>query len=234
MKKATICISFDVEFEWGRKHLKNYSEFIPRIQKEEQMIEKLLALFKLYNIHVTWAVVGALFDEKKDLINTFLVDRHEVASHSYAHLDYKKATKKEAEKDIQKVVASALKNRIQLTSFVFPFNHINHIDVLRRYGFTTYRDAYTFYFPSTRRWGRCIPKGWRYRLVKIAVDRAVQKGTVFHLWTHPIDFVDNHDMLFSEFTSIINYVSELRKKKVLDIKTMAEIAHDASDSKKNR
>src|SRR6266700_2913773 len=91
MKKGIFCISIDLELLWGRKDM-DYSKFIKRTKKERIIIKKLLLLFKKYNIPVTWAVVGKLYEGKdplwsaKDILKWIKNDKiHELASHTYSH-----------------------------------------------------------------------------------------------------------------------------------------------------
>ena len=223
--KGIFYLSFDVEFEYGRKHLKNYPDFIPRIKNEEMIIKRLLLLLKKYHIKATFAVVGRLFEERLEIIKLIKDHGHEIASHSLTHPDFKKITRKQAEYEIKMCVALAKKEGLSLKSFVFPFNRIAHLDLLKKYGFTSFRGLKTTYFPSTRRLGKFIPKGWRFKLTKLGIDKAVKDGRVFHLWTHPIDFTDNTRELFLEFENILRYISILKKSDRIEIKVMREVSY---------
>lgn len=66
MKTGAFVISLDFELRWGThlwdgKH--NYDE---NILGAREAIPKMLSVFERYNIHVTWAIVGALFAEKRE------------------------------------------------------------------------------------------------------------------------------------------------------------------------
>src|SRR6266478_1850693 len=91
MKKGIFCISIDLELLWGRKDL-DYSKFINKTKKERNIIKKLLALFKKYNIPTTWATVGKLYTGKnplwsgKDIVKLIKNQKiHELGSHTYSH-----------------------------------------------------------------------------------------------------------------------------------------------------
>lgn len=82
----------------------------------------------------------------------------------------------------------------------------------------------SFHFLSNRGLRRFVPRGVRFEKAKKGIDRAIREKKIFHMWTHPLDIVDGNGELFAELKKIILYVVEKRNKKVLDIKTMGEIA----------
>ena len=67
MSRGSFTISLDFELFWGvraNKELETYQESLLGVY---EAIPKMLALFKKYNIHATWATVGFLFH--KDIEN---------------------------------------------------------------------------------------------------------------------------------------------------------------------
>lgn len=84
----------------------------------------------------------------------------------------------------------------------------------------------SFHFLSNRGVRKFIPKGMRFKKAKKGIDRAIQEKKTFHLWTHPLDVVDQDGELFNELKEIILYAVEKRDKQLLDIKTMGGIAED--------
>ncbi len=136
MKKGTFCISIDLELLWGRKDL-NYTKFIPKIKKERKIIKKLLELFTKYEIPVTWAVVGKLYENGdelwsgKDIINSIKKEKiHELGSHTYSHEIINQISAKQANDEFAKNKAF---------SFVFPRNRVKYLDLLKKNGFKVYR-----------------------------------------------------------------------------------------------
>lgn len=248
MKTGIFCISIDTELLWGRKDL-DYSGFISKTKKERYIIKKLLNLFKKYNIPVTWAIVGKLKENGtdlwsgKDIINWIKNDKiHELASHSYSHEDFTKISKEKAQKEFSNPKGN---------SFIFPRNHISHLNLLKKNGFKSYRgkDKSEFelliprqtptslpinrngifeipssmYFVSARGIRKHIPLGLRYLKSKIGINAAISKKEIFHLWFHPVDFADNTEKLLLELEKIIKYADIKRKQKKLEIKTMEQI-----------
>jgi peptidoglycan/xylan/chitin deacetylase (PgdA/CDA1 family) len=65
LKNSSLVISLDFELHWGV--FDTYGEsYNDNILGARIAIPKILALFKKYNIHATWAVVGFLFNEDKN------------------------------------------------------------------------------------------------------------------------------------------------------------------------
>jgi len=67
--------------------------------------------------------------------------RHEIASHSFAHIYYGDAecSASAARADLAAAVAAAEPKDITLKSFVFPRNQVGHLDVLHEHGIHAYR-----------------------------------------------------------------------------------------------
>lgn len=209
MKKGTLCLSFDVEGKWGR------TPGFSGVERETEYVKKLLSIISSRKMRATWAVVGKLFEEDKPLIRLLQASGHEIASHSYSHKDYYRITKEEAEEECKK-------NTLYSSSFVFPYNHIGYLDVLSAHGFRTFRTG-GIYFPSKRKLGKFLPKGARAFIAKRMLDWTVWKGGVLHLWSHPIDFIDDSGQLFGEFIDILDYAYSMKKQGNLEIKTMDQV-----------
>jgi peptidoglycan/xylan/chitin deacetylase (PgdA/CDA1 family) len=159
MKKGTLCISFDVELLWGR-HGGNWLPFEQRANRVRPVIKKLLQLFKKYEIPATWAMVGHLFYTNDKLPSLYAPDimqsisrvkDQEIGCHSLFHTDFKSpfCTKERAEMEIKECVRLAKTKKISLKSFVFPYNAVDHLDILTKYKFTCYRgdDQYSVHSP---------------------------------------------------------------------------------------
>lgn len=249
MKKGMFCISIDTELLWGRKDL-DHSKFVTKVKKERDIIKKLLNLFNKYNTPVTWAIVGKLYEKGDllwsgvDIIQSIKQAKiHELASHSYTHEDFTKISASEAKIEFSKPKAY---------SFVFPRNHIAHLPLLKKAGFSTYRgrdkSEYELLIPKVPPTGTCrqrqglieipssmyfvsargirsyIPFGVRYQKSKLGINQAINRKEIFHLWFHPIDLVDNSANLLSELEMILKYAHKMRQNKLLEIKTMEQIA----------
>jgi len=89
---------------------------------------------------------GGTIDENpswfgKDLINHILDSKvnHEIGCHSFSHVEFGSAKREVAESELQLSIEAAEKMDISLESFVFPRNNVGHLDLLKEYGFTSYR-----------------------------------------------------------------------------------------------
>ena len=249
MKTGIFCISIDFELLWGRRDMPNLDYFEKRIPDERKAIDKLLSLFKKYEIPTTWATVGKLYEKGDsnycglDIIKKIKkVKNQEIGSHSYTHPVFTEISKSEAETEFSK---------FRKKSFVFPRNKIKYLKELKNTSFESYRgvDSNPFellmprippvyspsynqgllniqgsmYFVSGRGLKRFIPTNLRYIKSKLGIDNAVKNKKVFHLWFHPIDFVDDSQKLFSDFEKILKYANEMKEQNKLQILNMDQI-----------
>lgn len=194
---------------------------------------------------------------------------HEIGSHTFSHVSFggKYCTAELAESEIRECVSLARKQGVRLSSFVFPYNSIGYLSVLKRYGFTAYRGVQenfifkrgfiqkffmlldllgvikpfvsspimkdglinipaSMYFISSRGLRRYIPKDVRFKKAKRGINMASKKKMVFHMWSHPIDFVDDSDHLLLELEKIFRYTAQLRDNGLIDTFTMGDIAKE--------
>jgi hypothetical protein len=249
MNKPVFCISIDFELLWGRRDKSNLDFFGKRIGKERIVVNRILSLFKKYDIPATWAVVGKLYENGNPnycgtdvLKNIAQLKSQEIASHSYTHPVFTEISKEEAIVEF---------NKFKKKTFVFPRNKIKYIPELKKAGFKTYRgkDEYaqelliprvppvyspfkqdgltnipgSMYFVSGRGLKKYIPKNLRYFKCKLGIDNAIRQNKIFHIWFHPIDFVDDSIKIFSDFEKVLMYASSKRSKGLLDILTMKDI-----------
>ena len=79
--------------------------FVKWDEYENRIVETtpaLLELFSKYNVKSTFFVVGYFAEKFPKLINEIQEGGHEIASHSFSHMDLRKASKIEIEKDLIK------------------------------------------------------------------------------------------------------------------------------------
>lgn len=249
MKTGIFCISIDFELLWGRKDMPNLKYFEGRIPKERIVIDKLLKLFKKYNIPTTWATVGKIYEKGNpnysgiEIIKKIkTVPNQEIGSHSYTHAVFTEITKSEAINEF---------NKFKKRSFVFPRNKIKYLNGLKDAGFKSYRGADkseyelliprfppvhsvkiedgllniqgSMYFVSGRGLKRFIPKNLRYFKSRLGIDNAIKQQKIFHLWFHPIDFVDDSKKLFEDFKKILIYADKKRGEGKLQILNIDQI-----------
>ena len=92
-------MSVDFEDYFCDLPFSEWEKYESRITKTTEI---LLDLFSKYNIKSTFFVVGYIAQKYPNLINEIKEKGHEIASHSYSHLDLRKATRNEVEKDLLK------------------------------------------------------------------------------------------------------------------------------------
>jgi peptidoglycan/xylan/chitin deacetylase (PgdA/CDA1 family) len=77
----------------------------------------------------------------RDIIETILSSRirHEIGLHTFSHVPFSKCSRLVAESEIKEGIRAASKLGIVMTSFVFPYNQIGHLDLLKANGFRIFR-----------------------------------------------------------------------------------------------
>ena len=76
-----------------------WEQYENRIQENTDL---LLDLFKKYHVIATFFVLGYIAEKFPQMIKKILDQGHEIASHSYSHVDLRKVTPEEFEKDLVK------------------------------------------------------------------------------------------------------------------------------------
>jgi len=99
----------------------------------------LLELFKKNHVKATFFTLGYIAEKFPELIESIVREGHEIASHSYSHLDIRKATKEQFESDLLKSL-KILENISgeKIYGFRAPFFSINKktfwaFKILRKY-----------------------------------------------------------------------------------------------------
>lgn len=94
-------MSVDLEDFFCDLPFEQWSNYESRVKKNTK---KILELFEKYEIKATFFTLGYIADKFPDLIKEIDDRGHEIASHSYAHLDIRKTSKEEFEKDLKKSI----------------------------------------------------------------------------------------------------------------------------------
>src|SRR5690606_26867640 len=68
-------ISLDFELFWGIRDKFSFEQYGPNVLGVWQVVPKLLALFARYDVHATFATVGAMFAENLEELNNFLPEK---------------------------------------------------------------------------------------------------------------------------------------------------------------
>jgi len=81
-----------------------FSEWDKYESRIVQTTKPLLDLFERYNVKATFFTVGHIAEKFPELIDQIVKMGHEIASHSYSHLDIRKSTPEQFEKDLVKSI----------------------------------------------------------------------------------------------------------------------------------
>lgn len=164
---------------------------------------------------------------------------HEFGCHSFSHIHCADeiCPPKVFEDELRASKDAASNFGLVFKSFVFPGGTVGNLRVLKKFGYKIYRKNLSFdlCYPYYDDHGILITAsshllgdsghGWSddytFGRIKKFIDKAVQTGTVCHLWFHPS--VDKHS-LNNIFPQVFAYIDSLRSKRKLWVGTMGEIA----------
>lgn len=129
-------MSVDLEDYFCDLPFTEWSKFDSRI---EQTTENLLELFEKYQVTATFFTLGYIAETFPDLIKRIHEKGHELASHTYSHLDLRKVSKQEFEDDFVKSIYTIEKiTGEKVLGFRAPFFSINKqnfwaFEIIRKY-----------------------------------------------------------------------------------------------------
>ena len=77
----------------------------------------------------------------KDIVEKILSSqvKHEIGYHSFSHVVFSECSREVAEAEIKEGIKLAKEFGITLKSFVFPWNKVGHVNILKKHGFRIYR-----------------------------------------------------------------------------------------------
>jgi len=113
-----------------------WSNFSSRII---ETTETLLKLFEKYNVTATFFTLGYIADVHPELVEKIVSNGHEIASHSYSHIDLRKKSKTEIESDLKKSISSLEKvSGEKIYGFRAPFfsisqDNLDSFDIIKKY-----------------------------------------------------------------------------------------------------
>lgn len=129
-------MSVDLEDYFCDLPFSEWSKYPSRVEKTTDV---LLELFEEFGVKATFFTLGYIGEKFPNLIKKIYDKGHEIGSHSYSHIDLRKVSKDEAERDIVKSIEVLEKiTGEKLLGFRAPYFSINHnnfwiFDVLRKY-----------------------------------------------------------------------------------------------------
>ena len=150
--------------------------------------------------------------------------KHEIACHTFSHIDCTDShcPPEVMDSELAECQRLAAEWGLTLRSFVFPGNLCGNFPSLKRHGFSAYRfyNGYELDVPRQDKlglWqipgGVCWekPDGWPVdawiKALKKCADKALETGTVLHLWFHPSCHPTNVEKIFP---TLLKYITAHR------------------------
>ena len=203
---------------------------------EEKAIPLILGFFNRLEIPATWAVRGQLFDVDIETVNKIAESpvRHEIASHSYYHSNFKQLTSDEADDELRLIAEKGKCLQLGFKSFIFPKNRIGHLDLLEKHGYRCYRgygDAFSdgMYIKKEGGLYDVHPSIWiggcsDIKLLIKVFDIAVENRLPFHVWFHPWDIGTDRESTVTKLGNLLSpfyeHAESLRREGLITIETM--------------
>ncbi len=173
-QKPSFSISIDLELAWGVWDRINSKYLNNAINLEREIVDKLINIFNTYETPVTWATVAALIDQKNKMINIGdkkawyapdiiekIIDtkiNHLIASHSYAHPNFKESTETEIIEDFEKAEYFFKSIGISPNVLVFPRNQVAHLSILKKFNYKFYRSIDKSWYKEISKFNLLIGK----------------------------------------------------------------------------
>ena len=222
--KAVSCVSVDFDVTNPTRYQDNRKGTLA-----------LLELADRHRIPITWAICGKSAVDDMASYSAILdsATRHELAVHTYSHVDATRCSAEEFRSDIVRCVQSLGLDRPR--TFVFPWNREGHFDVLRELGFRCFRGKRRAIGTPVRTEGLWNVRPVYYvdqksrsagALIRSYVDLCARRSAVFHLWTHPWSLVINGktEPMMETLGQAFEFIARLRDEGVVATYTLGQIA----------
>ncbi|HME19454.1 MAG TPA: polysaccharide deacetylase family protein [Nitrososphaerales archaeon] len=195
----------------------------------------LLELADRYRMPITWAICGRSAEDDMTSYSAILdaSTTHELAVHTYSHIDATRCGAQEFRDDIVRCIQSLGLDSPR--SFVFPWNREAHFEVLRDLGFRAFRGKHRAIGTPVKEEGL-----WNIRpvyyvdqksrgagsLIGSYIDLCVNRSAVFHLWTHPWSIATGGrtEPMQKTLEQVFEHLARRREEGVLATLTLGRIA----------
>ena len=262
LDKGIFIISIDTEFAWGFTDMldtKLARKYIDIIKKRSRMnILRILKISEELNVPITFGFVGRLLLDNgrsynsvwhaRDVFQQVLSSRveHEIACHSFSHIDFSRCSREEAQQDIRMCKRVMKDFGVDPVSFLYPRNRIGYLDILEKEGFKTFRYKIRYKYvknsplslfkqqynlPSKIDKLLAIPANYLFQSSSYMVSTALWIATlealkeiavkrkVLHIMLH--DYIES-DIIILYLKHILTYAKKLEIRNLIEIKTMQE------------
>ncbi|MDO8569780.1 MAG: polysaccharide deacetylase family protein [bacterium] len=156
---------------------------------------------------------------------------HEIATHGFSHDDLgdSETTRAVAKLEISQSEEILRKINEDLSTFIFPNNNVAYADLLKEFGFTTYRvkqnqeikkDSLGLYqFPN----GLWIsPQAFSNQDLVDLIDKGVSRKQLINFWCHLFEF-DSPREFKSFFEPIFSHIESCKRKGIIEALTIKDI-----------
>jgi peptidoglycan/xylan/chitin deacetylase (PgdA/CDA1 family) len=270
LDKGIFIISIDAEFAWGFIDMldtKLARKYIDIIKKRSRMnILRILKISEELNVPITFGFVGRLLLDDgqsynsvwhaRDVFQQVLSSRveHEIACHSFSHIDFSRCSREEAQQDIRMCKRVMKDFGVDPVSFLYPRNRIGYLDILERERFKTFRykirHKYAKYsslnlfkqqynLPSKINKLLAIPANYLFQSSSYMVSTALWittlealkeisvKRKVLHIMLH--DYIESN-IIILYLKHILTYAKKLENRNLVEIRTMRETYEELKDA----
>jgi peptidoglycan/xylan/chitin deacetylase (PgdA/CDA1 family) len=182
MPNSTICLSFDFD---AMSVWFGYPDTTPAMLSRGEYgaqvgVPRILTLLKRHNLPATFFIPGHTIDSFPEVVDTILEAGHEVAHHSYAHIDPSQQTLAEERQDMERALNVLRRIGVNPVGFRSPSADYSQVTLalLPEYGFlydsSLMADDFRPYHP---------------RLIdKVSQQSPLIKGKETRVWELPICF----------------------------------------------
>lgn len=209
---------------------------------EELSIPLFIEVFDDFGIPVTFGVRGQL-TEVDDQVLEVLLDsrvRHDIGAHGYYHRMFTQLTHNEAEDELRKISRGMKEHGVIPRTFIFPRNHVAHLDLLEKYKYTCYR-GYGDFVKDCMYIEKCgqlynihpsiyIDQHSNLPLLKKILNISIGKKLPFHMWFHFWNFGEDEKSISRTiknlFVPFLYYAKEKQENGILTFETMLSAAQN--------
>ena len=188
--RAACCISVDFD-----------ATEPSRLHANHEGTKAILKLAERHDISITWAICGKTAEEDPEAYQAISKSDagHEIAIHTYSHIDVSSCSPEELEGEIERCKKALGLHSLPRT-FIFPWNKEGHFPTLRKMGFLAYRGPKRIiggpiktnglwnippvYYVGEKSFGASP-------LIKRFIDFCIACHSAFHLWLHPWSIVQD-------------------------------------------
>jgi peptidoglycan/xylan/chitin deacetylase (PgdA/CDA1 family) len=203
---------------------------------ENRVVPALADFFDEMDIPVTFAFRGQLAQIGDPIFSTILdsPSKHEIAAHGYYHRSFTNINEAEAFEELELTCSGFQRIGVKPKTFIFPRNQINHLQLLEKFGYRSYRERgglFTdgMYIAEKGTLFDVHPGfhlGFTYNPIFLnnIINLAAKKRRPLHIWFHPRDIYETRGLKLSSIKKVLfpiyNYAKKKEKEGTLSFETM--------------